>query len=329
MAAEPPSFLSMQGSLVKGTGLKSNLRYFTLQMRSLAWYKTKEECEEMGNIIGRIDLSDPKTEIVIPTQKKIKKETWQFNVITPEKSYELFAANFDDWRQWLHTIAHNTANSQKGKTSRKSTTQLAAFGQCELKNHAGWLYRKSKKMFVTIDEMSMSYYTDKPSSKGKLEGKLSLFGVTIERLPGPSFRIIMPQSTVGPSTFDWDADSVQAREEWISIIEDDLKLLEDTFTAKSSAGAAAAAEGGAPKTGFYNSLPEILKPFENEMGEGVIPEGFKAEVTRVSKELLAEAKKSSTIVKSTLASPVLESAVQEDTGSLTQTRKVNVCDALP
>lgn len=297
-------------------------------------YKSKAECDEMGKIIGKIDLSDPMTEIVVPTQKKIKKDVFQFNIITPGKSgktYELFAENAESWAEWIRCTAHNIINSQKqtaGSPQRRSLLQMAALGQCELKTHVGWLYRKSKRKFVRIEGMTMSYFTDKPP-KGKIEGNYSLFAVTIERLEGPSFRIVMPESTVGPKVFDWDADSVQAREEWISIIEGNQGTLEKTFAAKSQLGAGAGGDGGgggvgggSGKTGFYMSLPDILKPFEAEMGEGVIPEGFKEEVTRLSKEVLAEAKKNTTILKATLESPVLESVVQQDTGSLSQTRKV-------
>ena len=297
-------------------------------------YKSKAECDEMGKIIGKIDLSDPMTEIVVPTQKKIKKDVFQFNIITPGKSgktYELFAENAESWAEWIRCTAHNIINSQKqtaGSPQRPSLLQMAALGQCELKTHVGWLYRKSKRKFVRIEGMTMSYFTDKPP-KGKIEGNYSLFAVKIERLEGPSFRIVMPESTVGPKVFDWDADSVQAREEWINIIEGNQGILEKTFAEKGQAGAAAAgggADGGAGgggRTGFYMSLPDILKPFEAEMGEGVIPEGFKEEVTRLSKEVLAEAKKNTSILKATLDSPVLESVVQQDTGSLSQTRKVS------
>jgi len=61
-----------EGFLTKGTGMKKNRRYFLLQMRSLQWYKNKAECEEMSEKVqGKIDLSNPTTEVVIPTQKKV------------------------------------------------------------------------------------------------------------------------------------------------------------------------------------------------------------------------------------------------------------------
>jgi hypothetical protein len=327
--AAEPRFLSLQGLMVKGTGMKAKQRYFNLELRSLTWYKNKAECDEMSNVMGKIDLSDPLTEIVIPTQKKIKKEVFCFAIVTPGKqgkTYELFPTTAEEWEKWIRAVAHNIINSQKqtaGAPKHASLAQMAGLGQCEIKSHAGFLYRKSKRKYIRLDGMILSYHTDKPP-KGKLEANLAVFGCRIERLE-TGFRINMPPHT-HPSLFDFDVESLQAREEWISIIEGNQRLLEATFVEKNSE-AAGGGPAGAARSAFFLSLPAALRPFHDEMGNGEIPQAFKDEFKRLSQAVQNEAKLNATILTKTLASPVVTSVQQDDTGSLSQSREVGAGSA--
>ena len=71
-----------------------------------------------------------------------------------------------------------------GTAPKPAMMQMAALGEvANLHNHTGWLYRKSKRKYVRLDGMALSYATEKPP-KGKLEAVVSLFGCTVERQEG-------------------------------------------------------------------------------------------------------------------------------------------------
>ena len=62
--------------------------------------------------------------------------------------------------------------------------------------------------------------------------------------------------------------------------------------------------------------------FASQMGEGVIPEGFKNQVTEMIKEVMQQARLNTKILNECLASPVVEEHLQEASGTVSHKREV-------